>query len=335
MPPPANIGLDRDVAVKVIAPELVDDPLTRERFVGEARAAGAVEHPNIVPVHAVGVDHEHAFLVMRYVAGEDLRALRTSATGRSRPRPRTRSCAQLGAALDAIHAAWLRAPRRQAAQRHGRGGRARVPDRLRTRQGTRWPARVRPRRSTGSGRPTSSRPSRSAGGRWTRGPMSTRSAASSSSCSRAASRSSARPTRRSCGPNFIEPAPLPSAARPGLPPALDTVVRRALAKDPQLRQPTRGRARRGGPRRRARARGGGDRGGRHAAPASRAAWRAAPRGARHSRWSRPAAPSGLAIRGDERPTDHGAGGRSRGAREAPPLPARPRSPRRRHPRRRR
>jgi serine/threonine protein kinase len=46
-----QLNLDRDVAVKVIAPELVEDPQSRKRFLTEARAAGAIEHPNVVPVH--------------------------------------------------------------------------------------------------------------------------------------------------------------------------------------------------------------------------------------------------------------------------------------------
>jgi hypothetical protein len=50
-----QLNLDRDVAVKVIAPELVEDPQSRKRFLTEARAAGAIEHPNVVPVHGAGV----------------------------------------------------------------------------------------------------------------------------------------------------------------------------------------------------------------------------------------------------------------------------------------
>ena len=70
-----QLELDRDVALKVIAPELVEDPQSRKRFLSEARAAGAVEHPNVVPVHGVGVAEGRAYLVMRYVAGDDLRTL--------------------------------------------------------------------------------------------------------------------------------------------------------------------------------------------------------------------------------------------------------------------
>ena len=42
-----QLDLDRDVAVKVIAPELLEDSKSRKRFLTEARAAGAIEHPNV------------------------------------------------------------------------------------------------------------------------------------------------------------------------------------------------------------------------------------------------------------------------------------------------
>ena len=59
----------------MIAPELLEDPQIRKRFLTEARAAGAVEHPNVIPVHGAGVADGRAYLVMRYVAGDDLRTL--------------------------------------------------------------------------------------------------------------------------------------------------------------------------------------------------------------------------------------------------------------------
>jgi serine/threonine protein kinase len=97
-----QLDLDRDVALKVIAPELVEDPDTRRRFLSEARAAGAVEHPNVVPVHGAGVTEDRAYLVMRYVHGHHLRAV----VGRDGPLPPSeaaRILGQLGDALDAIH----------------------------------------------------------------------------------------------------------------------------------------------------------------------------------------------------------------------------------------
>jgi predicted Ser/Thr protein kinase len=99
-----QLDLDRDVAVKVIAPELVEDDQTRTRFLSEARAAGAVEHPNVVPVHGAGIAEGRAYLVMRYVAGDDLRTL-VRRDGACSPRQAAEVAEQLGAALDAIHRA--------------------------------------------------------------------------------------------------------------------------------------------------------------------------------------------------------------------------------------
>jgi len=99
-----QLDLDRDVAVKVIAPELVDDQPTRTRFLREARAAGAVEHPNVIPVHGAGTADECAYLVMRYIHGADLRTL-VSRDGPLEPRRAARIAIHVGDALDAIHRA--------------------------------------------------------------------------------------------------------------------------------------------------------------------------------------------------------------------------------------
>ena len=51
-----QLGLERIVALKVIAPELLDDEDVRARFLAEARAAASVDHPNVIPVHEAGED---------------------------------------------------------------------------------------------------------------------------------------------------------------------------------------------------------------------------------------------------------------------------------------
>src|SRR5918912_837458 len=99
-----QLDLDRDVALKVIAPELVEDAEVRRRFLTEVRAAGAVEHPNVVPVHGAGVEDGRAYLVMRYVAGSDLRSFVRGA-GPLEPKRAAAITMRLGDALDAIHRA--------------------------------------------------------------------------------------------------------------------------------------------------------------------------------------------------------------------------------------
>jgi serine/threonine protein kinase len=66
--------LGKRVAVKVLSAGLRSDSSARQRFVREARAAAAVDHPNIVHVHDVDMDHDPPFLVMEYVDGVNLQA---------------------------------------------------------------------------------------------------------------------------------------------------------------------------------------------------------------------------------------------------------------------
>jgi sugar lactone lactonase YvrE len=99
-----ELELDRVVAVKVIAPELLEDAAIRERFLREARTAAAIEHPNVIPVHAAGERDGVAFLVMRFIEGEDVRSL----VRRGGPEPPARAAdltSQTAAGLDAIHRA--------------------------------------------------------------------------------------------------------------------------------------------------------------------------------------------------------------------------------------
>ena len=68
--------LRRKAAIKVLPPG--GDKLTVERFLREARAAAALDHPNIVRTHDVGRDGEVHFLVMEYVEGQTLDRLVTT-----------------------------------------------------------------------------------------------------------------------------------------------------------------------------------------------------------------------------------------------------------------
>jgi streptogramin lyase len=99
-----QLDLERVVALKVIAPELLDDDDVRARFLTEARAAASVDHPNVIPVHAAGEDDGIAYIAMRFVAGDDLRAL-VRYGGPFDPAGAAAIVAQAAAALDAIHRA--------------------------------------------------------------------------------------------------------------------------------------------------------------------------------------------------------------------------------------
>jgi serine/threonine-protein kinase len=67
--------IERKVAVKRLLPEMAD-PAVLARFIDEIRTVGRLEHPNIVPIHDVGVDElGRYFFVMKYVEGETLESI--------------------------------------------------------------------------------------------------------------------------------------------------------------------------------------------------------------------------------------------------------------------
>ena len=65
--------LGREVAVKVLAAEFSADPQRRARFEQEARAASALNHPNIVSIHDIGSHDAHLFIAMEHIDGRTLR----------------------------------------------------------------------------------------------------------------------------------------------------------------------------------------------------------------------------------------------------------------------
>ena len=99
-------GLDRRVALKLIAPEAAADEVFAKRFAEESRIAASIEHPNVVPIYAAGEEEGVPFIAMRYVSGSDL-GRRIAREGRLEPEPAVALIAQVGNGLDAIHAAGL------------------------------------------------------------------------------------------------------------------------------------------------------------------------------------------------------------------------------------
>jgi len=78
--------LHRDIALKVLPASLVADPVLRERFVLEARAASALEHPHIGVIHDIGEIGGVTFIAMELIRGESLAAVishRTLSTARA------------------------------------------------------------------------------------------------------------------------------------------------------------------------------------------------------------------------------------------------------------
>jgi serine/threonine-protein kinase len=97
-----DLTLEREVAVKLINPELRAEPEFDARFQREARIASQLADPHIVVVHDFGLDHEHGpYLVMEYLQGQTLRE-RLQSEGKLPFRAAVQLSAQLMLAL--IHA---------------------------------------------------------------------------------------------------------------------------------------------------------------------------------------------------------------------------------------
>lgn len=93
---------DRIVALKVIAVGLAGDPAFRARFQRESSIAAQIEHPNVIPVHAVGESDGVLYIAMRFVDGTDMRSL-IAQEGRLEPRRAATIVDQVAQALDAAH----------------------------------------------------------------------------------------------------------------------------------------------------------------------------------------------------------------------------------------
>ncbi|MET0510473.1 MAG: protein kinase [Thermoleophilaceae bacterium] len=101
-----QLGLDRAVALKLVAPERAADANFRARFERESRVAAAIEHPNVIPVYGAGEEDGRLYLLMRWVPGTDLQAL-IHRSGRLGHVHAATIVAQVAAGLDAAHAVGL------------------------------------------------------------------------------------------------------------------------------------------------------------------------------------------------------------------------------------
>jgi serine/threonine protein kinase len=103
-----DIKLGRRVALKFLPEELADDPAAMQRFEREARAASALNHPNICTIHAVDENERQLFIVMELLEGHTLRdILSAEADSKSnspfRLEPLLDTALQIAHGLEAAH----------------------------------------------------------------------------------------------------------------------------------------------------------------------------------------------------------------------------------------
>jgi serine/threonine-protein kinase len=97
-----DVNLGRVVALKILAPQLARDDSFRQRFIQESRAAAAVDHPHIIPVFEAGKADGELFIAMRYVSTGDVRTL-LDTDGQLPVQRAVAIVAQVASALDAAH----------------------------------------------------------------------------------------------------------------------------------------------------------------------------------------------------------------------------------------
>jgi serine/threonine protein kinase len=101
-----QLALDRVVALKVISPALAEDDAFRERFKRESRVAAAIRHPNVIAIHDAREESGVLFITMDFIEGVDLAEL-IRAEGRLQPMRAAPIVARVADALDAAHARGL------------------------------------------------------------------------------------------------------------------------------------------------------------------------------------------------------------------------------------
>jgi serine/threonine-protein kinase len=97
-----NPRLRNMIALKVLAPELATDQVFRNRFREESQIAASLNHPHVIPIHDFGSSDGLLYIAMRYVSGTDLRQL-IAERGWLAPDATVHLLGQAARALDSAH----------------------------------------------------------------------------------------------------------------------------------------------------------------------------------------------------------------------------------------
>jgi tRNA A-37 threonylcarbamoyl transferase component Bud32 len=101
-----DLALKRDVAIKVLRPELAAEPVMRQRFRREAEAVARLRHPHIVPIYSVGEGEGLVWYVMPLITGPSLK-MHLERAGRLAVDEARRMLSQAAAALAVAHGAGI------------------------------------------------------------------------------------------------------------------------------------------------------------------------------------------------------------------------------------
>lgn len=227
---------ERKVALKLMGTAFSQDPVFRKRMQREARIAGRLQEPHVVPIHDFGEIDEQLFVDMRLIEGTDL----GSVLNRFGPMAPPRAVAiirQIASALDAAHAAGVMhrdvkpanvlLTSDDFAYLVDFGIASATTDEKLTQMGSTIGTWIY-----------------MAPERFTNRDVSHRADIYSLACVLFECLTGSAPFKGS-GPTLMtahitQPVPRPSAMRPGIPPALDAVIARGMAKDPADRYPSAG-----------------------------------------------------------------------------------------------
>jgi tRNA A-37 threonylcarbamoyl transferase component Bud32/streptogramin lyase len=239
-----HLRLERKVALKVLDPRLAADERFRERFLRESRVAAGMNHPNIVPLYDADRVGDVLFLAMRYVEGTDLGSILRH-DGALAPRRAVDIVVQVASALDAAHSRGLihrdvKPPNILIAS--GTGGEAPDHAYLSDFGLAKRPGSVAGLTKTGQfmGSMDYAAPEQFEGAQLT-----PRTDVYSLGCVLFECLTGEPPFVREqeaavMYAHLHDPPPKPSALRPEIPPAMDAVVAKAMAKGPDHRHPTAG-----------------------------------------------------------------------------------------------